>query len=144
MERKHKFNVYPTAFPGKKWFLIGLWSRQYSDGTITQDVWISGELNAFIEEYKSGVREFGTFSIAEGAQVKVNSTAIEDAFLGEILHVPERVTIVDGTVGEIAVEMTAGYGQVPPGPVEAMLVKQNPPDDPNATVIFWAPRAVAE
>ena len=145
LESKRKFNGRPTENPGRKWHLIAVWTRH--DGiteTTEEDVWISGEVDEFVREYRSGERDFGKFSIADGARVSVNSTPVSEAMIGAVPHVPERCTVADGNSGEIDVWVTAGYGPVSSGPETALLARQNPPGHPSVTVQFWAPHAVEE
>ena len=145
MVSKHKFNVRPVELPGRNWYLIALWTELDADtGAIEEDIWISGELDEFVKEYKSGERTFGRFSIADGAEVSVNRTPIRSVGPETVPHVPERVTVVDGNSGEFDVRVTAGYGPVHEGPENALLIRQNPPGRPNVTIQFWAPDAVAE
>ena len=145
MVSKRKFNVRPVELPGRDWYLIALWTEHDADtGTIEEDIWISGELDEFVKEYKSGERTFDLFSIADGAEVSVNRTPIQNVGPEIVPHVPERVIIEDVNLGEIEVRVTAGYGPVPEGPENALLTRRNSIGKPNVTIQFWAPHAVEE
>ena len=145
LQSRRKFNVRPTEMPGRKWHLIAVWDQYDAIGETTEkDIWISGEVDEFVREYRSGERDFGKFSIADGAKVSVNNTPIAEAMIGAVPHVPERCTVADSNSGDIDVWVTAGYGPVPSGRESALLARQNPPGQPNVTVQFWAPYAVEE
>ena len=101
-------------------------------------------MDEFVQEYESGERTFGSFSITDGAEVSVNGTPIQSVGQESVPHVPERFKVVDGNSGEIDVRVTAGYGPVSKGPENALLARQNPPGRPSVTVQFWAPHAVEE
>ena len=50
-----RYNVKPTVVEGKQWHLIAVWTEQNNvSGHIDEDIWISGELDDFVAEYKSG------------------------------------------------------------------------------------------
>ena len=145
MVSKRKFNARPVEVPGKNWYLIAVMTEHDADtGAIEEDIWISGELDEFVKEYESGERNFGRFSISDGAEVSVNSTPLRNVGPESVPHVPERAKIVDVNLGEIEVRVTAGYGPVSEGPENALLARQNPPSRPNVTIQFWAPHVVEE
>ena len=146
VSHRKKYNVKPTVVEGKQWHLIAVWTELNNiSGNIDQDIWISGELDDFVAEYKSGVREFGKVKIADGVEVSVNGEPIGSVFTGFVPHVPERCVVVDGNSSdEIELVVTAGYGPVEPGPEMAILVRQTRPDRPERTVQFWAPHVVEE
>ena len=140
-----KINAGPAELPGRKWYVIALWTEyDAASGMISEDIWISGELDDFVREYILGVRDFGMFSIADGSKVSVNEEAIDTVLIGAIPHVPERRMVADTSSGGIDVRVTAGYGQVVGEVKTALLLRQNPPDRPGITVQFWAPRCVEE
>ena len=140
-----RYNVKPTVVEGKEWHLIAVWTEQNNvSGNVAYDIWISGELDDFVADYRSGVRDFGNFQIEDGAEISVNSEPIGSVFTGFVPHVPERCKVVDGNSNEIDVVVTAGYGPVDPGPELAILVRQTPPGRPERLVQFWAPHVVEE
>ena len=145
MVSRRKFNVRPFELLGRNWYLIAVWTEYDADtGATEEDIWISGQLDEFVQEYESGERTFGSFSITDGAEVSVNGTPIRSVGPESVPHVPERRTVVDGNSGEIDVWVTAGYGPVSKGPENALLLRQNPPGRPNVTIQIWAPHAVEE
>ena len=145
MVSKRKFNVRPSELPGRNWYLIAVWTEYEADtGATKHDIWISGELDEFVKEYESGERDFGRFSISDGAEVSVNRTPLRSVGPESVPHVPERCTVVDDNSGEIDVWVTAGYGPVSEGPENALLTRRNPPGRPNVTILFWAPYAAEE
>ena len=145
MEGLAKFDVRPREMPGRNWYLIAVWSQLDSDTGIREDdVWVSGDVDEFVQEYEAGERNFELFSILDGVVVSVNATPIVGANKGSIPHVPERRTVVDGNSEGIDVRVTAGYGPVGGDFANAVLVRQNPAGKPNVTVQFWAPVAVVD
>ena len=79
MVSRRKFNVRPFELPGRNWYLIAVWTEYDADtGATEEDIWISGQLDEFVQEYESGERTFGSFSITDGAEVSVNGTPIPE------------------------------------------------------------------
>ena len=145
MVSRHKYNASPSDLPGRNWYLIAVWTEYDADtGATEEDIWISGQLDEFVQEYESGERIFGSFSITDGAEVSVNGTPIRSVGPEGVPHVPERRTVVYATLGEIDLWVTAGYGPVSKGPENALLLKHNPLGRPNVTLQIWAPHAVEE
>lgn len=145
MDRIVKFDVHPREMPGRNWHLIAVWSELDSDTRIREDdIWISGNVDEFVQDYEAGTRDFEIFSIPDGVVVLVNAMPIAGAVKGSVPHVPERRTVVDGNSGGVDVRVTAGYGPVNGDLEKAVLVRQNPAGKPNVTVEFWAPIAVVD
>ena len=145
MVSRVKYNVRPFEMPGRNWYLIAVWTEYDADtGSTKEDIWISGQLDEFVQEHESGERSFGSFSFTDGAEVFVNGTPIRSVGPESVPHVPERCAVVDSKSGEIDVRITAGYGPLSEGPTNALVARQNPIGRPNVTIQFWAPSAVQE
>ena len=54
MVSRLKYNVRPFELLGRNWYLIAVWTEYDADtGTTKEDIWISGQLDEFVQEHES-------------------------------------------------------------------------------------------